>query len=195
MTTGEYVSWIKGYATPVNYPYGAAKPAMYAQYQNDEHRVWMKPYGVDNRWIRNVAKPVFPALVDPPLTFCAVDSGTISYYQQYGFQLSFPSLSVGTVTVRVVNHATQAVISSITRTILRGVAPNPSTASAPGSLALGLAIPDGSVVDIAYTTDATDIHHKDVTGWTLLFEEYTIDEETITNADPAIPFVPQVPTE
>jgi hypothetical protein len=51
------------------------------------------------------------------------------------------------------------------------------------------------VVDISYTTDATDIHHKDVTGWTLLMENYTIDEEAITNADPYIPFEPQVPTE
>jgi hypothetical protein len=193
MTTGEYVTWTKGYAAPVNYPYGAAKPAMYAQYQNDEHRVWMKPYGVDNRWIRNVAKPVFPALVEPPLAFCAVDSGNISYYQQYGFQLFFPLLSTGTVTVRVVNHATQAVISSITRTISK--TGGASVASAVGSLATGLAIPNGSVVDIAYTTDATDIHHKDVTGWTLLFEEYTIDQDTIEMADPFIPFEPEVPTE
>jgi len=199
MTTGAYATWVKGYATPVDYPYGAAKDAMYSQYQTAADRVFFKPYGVDNRWIRNVAKPVFPTLPEQPAIFAAVDSGTINYAQRIGFELFITPMSTGTVTVRVVDHATQAAIGA-TKTVNISASGSIFTArgaSIPPTTVNGILVPDASVVDVEYITTSTRPSNiiKSVTGWTKLLENYTIDLTAISEADPALPLDPDVPTE
>jgi hypothetical protein len=52
MTVGEYARWIKAGATAVASPNRAAVPDTFESTVND--RVWFKPNGVDNRWIRGV---------------------------------------------------------------------------------------------------------------------------------------------
>lgn len=52
MTVGEYARWIKAGATAVASPNRAAVPDTFESTVND--RVWFKPHGVDNRWIKNV---------------------------------------------------------------------------------------------------------------------------------------------
>jgi hypothetical protein len=197
MTTGEYVSWVKAYATPVDYPYGAVKPEMYALYQNDEHRVWMKPYGVDGRWIRNVADPVFPALVDPPKAFCAVDSGFLTFYPRIGLTAYLPPQSENsTITVRILDHNTQAVIGTRTSDIAWVLEYVPQAELSTGSTpAVWPVIADGTVIDILYTSDAAYVGHQDVTVWTMLLEGYVMDHAAIEAGDPLIYLDPEVPTQ
>jgi hypothetical protein len=201
MTTGAYVTWVKGYATAVDYPYpaSATKLDLYEAHQTAADRVFFKPYGVDNRWIRNIAKPVFPTLPEKPAIFAAVDSGSIAYYQKYGFSLYLPPRCTGTVTVRVLNHATQALID-IAKTVNIATSTSiftGSTASVSSTTAGGIAITNGAVVDVEYIVNSTRPSNiiKSVTGWTKLLENYTIDMATIRDAEPVIPLAPVPPTQ
>jgi hypothetical protein len=52
MGFAEYKEWIKGGATMVDTPAFATAPDTFAAVAAD--RIWGKPQGVDNRWIRGV---------------------------------------------------------------------------------------------------------------------------------------------
>lgn len=52
MTVSEYVRWMQGTGTALDYPWSTAKPDTFRQ--NATQRIWVRPYGIDTSWIRNV---------------------------------------------------------------------------------------------------------------------------------------------